>query len=72
MFIKETNGNEKLIVRKYVSWYIWYYSINSLKVLDDEFEMLLMNSLFFSDSYHGINNQLLLFKILLSKYKKVL
>lgn len=72
MFIKETNGNEKLIVRKYVSWYIWYYSINSLKVLDDEFEMLLINSLFFSDSYRGINNQLLLFKILLSKYKKVL
>lgn len=72
MFIKETNGNEKLIVRKYVSWYIWYYSINSLKVLDNEFEMLLINSLFFSDSYRGINNQLLLFKILLSKYKKVL
>lgn len=72
MFIKETNGNEKLIVRKYVSWYIWYYSINSLKVLDDEFEMLLINSLFFFDSYRGINNQLLLFKILLSKYKKVL
>lgn len=68
MFIKETNNNEELIVRKYIAyiWYTWYYRINSLKVLDHEFEMLI-NSLFFFYSYRGINNQLLLFKILLSK-----
>lgn len=71
MFNKETNNNEKLIVGKYVSWYIWYYRINSLKVLD-KFEMLLISFLFFFDSYRGINNQLLLFRILLFKYKKAL